>query len=66
MGEGVAVEEADSPVKDANETSQTAEAGGTYHVTGLLTLLAGYTAELAQAVDDCDDQAPKGDAAERV
>jgi hypothetical protein len=65
VAEGVAVDELHGPFKNANETAENAEADlAKIAITGCL--VAGHGAELAQELNDGDDERAKGDAAEAV
>ena len=66
VGEGVAVDELDGPVEDADEAAEHAERDRRDDVAGLGFLLLRDADRLPQHVDERDDQRAEADAAERV
>jgi hypothetical protein len=62
----VSVDELDSPVKQTDETSQYAEENTSHGIALTSFGLLRNRAQLSQAIDDSDYQAPKTDAAEGV
>lgn len=66
VGEGIAVEELNSPVKDANEATKDAEKDRANQITlGGILLLSDGT-ELAQAVDDGNNKTAKADTSKAI
>lgn len=66
VAESIAVEELDCPIQEANQAAQTAEQDTTDDITVARCVLLRDRAQLAQELDDGNNQATKTNAAETV
>lgn len=66
MGEGIAIEELDGPVQDANDAAEDAEQDRANKIALGCFLLLSNGADLTQEVDDCNHKTTKTDASETV